>query len=82
MAIQYKNEQLLKNIGYLVKKLREDRGLSLSQIDIDYNLKMNHSIHFGRIEQGKRNINISTISLICDYFEISLSDFFIRVSNL
>lgn len=82
MADQYRNEQLLKKIGLVVKKLREDRSLSLLQIDIDYNMKMKGSINFGRIEQGKRNITISTISLICDYFEMSLSDFFTKLDKL
>ena len=33
-------------------------------------------IHLARIEQGKQNITVSTLSKICDYFEISLSQFF------
>ncbi|AXT63686.1 XRE family transcriptional regulator [Aquimarina sp. AD10] len=33
-------------------------------------------IHFGRIEQGKRDISFTTLHKICIYFEISLEDFF------
>lgn len=33
-------------------------------------------IQFSRIEQAKRDVQLSTIYKICNYFEISLKDFF------
>ncbi|WP_420320763.1 helix-turn-helix domain-containing protein [Flagellimonas sp.] len=33
-------------------------------------------IQFSRIEQGKRDVQLSTILKLCQHFEISLRDFF------
>ncbi|WP_456437296.1 hypothetical protein [Psychroserpens sp.] len=33
-------------------------------------------IQFSRIEQAKRDIQISTLQKICEYFEITLGGFF------
>lgn len=33
-------------------------------------------IHLARIESGKANVSISTLSSICKYFNIALDDFF------
>lgn len=38
-------------------------------------------IHLARIEQGKQNITVSTLSKICEYFSIQLSDFFLLVEK-
>ncbi len=53
-----------------LKQIREERGLSQTTvyIDTDYNL--------GRIEVGKTNISISTLAILCKYYEISLEEFF------
>ena len=39
-------------------------------------------IHLARIERGKQNITVATLSKICDYFEINLSDFFSNVEKM
>lgn len=44
----------------------------MSQIDV----YIDTDIHIGRIEQGKTNITVTTLSDICDYYKISLEDFF------
>jgi transcriptional regulator with XRE-family HTH domain len=38
--------------------------------------------HIARIEQGKTNITIHTLSKIGDYFEMSLLDFFEKCEEL
>jgi transcriptional regulator with XRE-family HTH domain len=38
-------------------------------------------IHLARIEQGKQNISVATISKICNYFEIPLSTLFLMVEK-
>lgn len=53
-----------------IKKLRKDRGLTQMQCLIDT------GIHFGRIEQAKRDISFSTLCKISDYFDISLEEMF------
>ncbi|HIW20174.1 MAG TPA: helix-turn-helix domain-containing protein, partial [Candidatus Alistipes pullicola] len=33
-------------------------------------------IHIARIETARVNISVSTLKALCDYFDITLSDFF------
>jgi len=70
MGKQRINTILVSSIAKHIKQLREDRGISQEMFYIDTD------IHIGRIESGKSNITVSTLSLICDYFEITLVDFF------
>lgn len=36
-------------------------------------------IHIGRIETANANLNVSTLSALCNYFNLELSAFFERV---
>lgn len=73
---QIKNIVLLKKSALIIKKIREDAGITLAAFYFDT------GIHLERIEQGKTNITLSTLSIICSYFEISLSGFFIMLEEL
>ncbi len=55
-----------------VKQLRTDRQLTQEEA---YN---DTGIHFGRIEQGKRDASFTTILKICNYFDLTLEEFFIK----
>lgn len=70
MGKQRKNTILISKIANRVKQLRIEKGISQDSFFIDT------EIHIARIESGRSNITISTLSAICDYFGISLSDFF------
>jgi len=63
-------KNILLDLSKRVKKLRTEKSVSQHIAYLDT------KIHFGRIEQGKRDINLTTLYKICDYFEISLKDFF------
>ncbi len=76
---QYRNKALLKAIGLVAKELRQSKKLSLESVTNDYNLKNDHNLHFARIEQGNGNVTVSTLSLLCRYYDISLTDFFRKV---
>lgn len=67
---QLKNKKLLQWIASQVKELRSKKNLTQEDVYNDTN------IHLARIETGKVNISVSTLKHLCDYFEISLSDFF------
>ncbi len=67
---EIKDEKLLKKISIELKKLREDSGMSQRQFYMETN------IHIGRIESGKQNVSISTISFLCKHFGVSLAEFF------
>ncbi|HAO15475.1 MAG TPA: hypothetical protein DDE71_07945, partial [Tenacibaculum sp.] len=71
-----KEEVILKKIALCVKNLRDDYNVTLSEFYIDT------GIHLARIEQGKTNITISTLQKICDYFNITLSTFFMMIEEI
>ena len=64
-----KQDALLR-VAKRIKELRLKK--KVSQQDA-YN---DTSIHFGRIEQGKRDLSYFTLLRICNYLDISLRDFF------
>lgn len=70
MGKQRKNTELNSKIANRIKQLRNEKGISQDTFFIDTD------IHIARIESGKSNITVSTLSSICDYFNITLSDFF------
>ncbi|MBP3534203.1 MAG: helix-turn-helix transcriptional regulator [Alistipes sp.] len=69
------NKILLQAIAVELRKLRKERGLSQIDVYIDTD------IHIGRIEQGRTNISVSTLSDICDYYGLSLRDFFSEIER-
>ena len=70
---QIRDQELLQKIALKLKKLREKKGLS--QVDV-----LNETdIHIARIETAKVNVSVSTLSKLCKYFDVTLSDFFKRI---
>lgn len=70
MGKQRKNTILVSKIANRIKQLREEKGISQDSFFIDTD------IHIARIESGRSNVTVSTLYAICDYFGITLSDFF------
>ena len=70
---QLKNQELLDAIVSLIKQLRDEKGLTQEDV---YN---DTGIHIARIETGKANISISTLSQIVSYFELNLEQFFGKI---
>ncbi|PVD53819.1 XRE family transcriptional regulator [Terrimonas sp.] len=66
---------LLQKIAIVIKELREKKGLTQEAVYNDIN------IHIGRIETAKANLSVSTLSKICEYFNVSLSDFFKKIEK-
>ncbi|MEZ0130149.1 hypothetical protein AB9T88_10480 [Flavobacterium sp. LBUM151] len=79
---QYKNYRLLKAISLVSKEYRELKNVN--QLEVNNDIKENKKVtfHIGRIEAAKNNVSISTLQLLCEYFEISLSDFMKRVEEI
>ncbi len=68
--VNVSKEAALLEFAKRVKELRIQRGVSQQDA---YN---DTGMHFARIEQGKRDVSYTTLIRICEYFEISLKDFF------
>lgn len=67
---QLRDQDLLLDIAKRIKELREGKGLTQEEVYIDT------QIHIARIETARVNISVSTLKALCDYFDITLSDFF------
>lgn len=67
---QVVNKELLRKISVRVKDLREQKKISQEVFVSDT------GINIGRIESCKSNFSVTTLLNICDYFEISLEEFF------
>jgi len=75
MPKQLQNSELTKRIVICIKQLRKAKSITLEVFYFDT------GIHLARIEQGKQNISVATLAKICEYFEISLSNFFLLVEK-
>ncbi|MEO8149604.1 MAG: helix-turn-helix transcriptional regulator [Bacteroidia bacterium] len=64
------NKKYLINVAKRIKQLRIERNLTQEDF---YN---DTGIHIGRVETVKSNLTIATLLEICDYFEISIQEFF------
>ena len=70
MPQQYQDKELLTNIIISIKEIRKQRGVTLETFYFET------GIHLARIEHGKTNISISALAKICNYYNLSLTDFF------
>jgi transcriptional regulator with XRE-family HTH domain len=66
---RYKDKALVEKVIIKIKKLRELKGVSLQEF---YN---DTGMHLARIESEKRDIPLSTLKRVCEYFGLTLSDF-------
>jgi len=64
-----KNKQLIEKVILKIKKTRELNKVTLQEF---YN---DTGIHLARIESQKRDIPLSTLQKICEYFGTNLSEF-------
>nr|WP_299387605.1 helix-turn-helix transcriptional regulator [Allomuricauda sp.] len=66
----YQEGELLRNLALRVKELRKIKDVTQEEALHDT------GIQFSRIEQGKRDVQLSTVQKLCHYFGISISEFF------
>ncbi len=70
MTKQQRNEKLIFAIGKRLQYLRNNKGVSQIDVYIETNINVK------RIEAGTQNISVSTLSLLCDYYGVTLEEFF------
>lgn len=66
-------------IGILIKRLRQNRGLSQEQLSHFCNVDQHY---LSNIENGQRNPSVEMVERIANYFGYALSRFFIEVETL
>lgn len=71
MPIQpWRDTTLLEAIAGRLKELRIAKGVSQETVYEDT------GIHIGKIETARYNITVSTLSRLCNYYGITLKEFF------
>ena len=62
-----------KKIGLRIRELRKKKNISQLEASMQTNIDKSY---WNYIENGKFNITVVKLKTICDYFEISLKEFF------
>lgn len=70
MIKQRLDKDLLIKIGNRLREVREKHGVSQENVEDTTNIKL------GRYERGESNLSITTLSILCSYYGITLSEFF------
>lgn len=70
MKRQRRNDILVEQVVERLKSIRRAQGLTQENVRFDTDLNI------GRIESGRHSISLTTLADLCDYYGISLEDFF------
>lgn len=70
MKKQWRDDMLIRRIAGRLKELRMRKGVSQEAV---YDTT---GIHIGKIETEQYNITVSTLSKLCDYYGVTLDEFF------
>ena len=66
--MEEQSKKLLTDLARNLKEYRTSKGVSQEEV-------LNScGVHIGRIEQGSRDVSITTLKKLSDYFEISISE--------
>ncbi len=65
-----RDDKVLRWVAGRIRELRKERGLTQTAVYEDTGISM------GRVEAGSMNLTLTTIAILCDYFEISFEEFF------
>ncbi len=65
-----RDEKLIKAVAKKLQAIRHERNMSQDYVSGKTNISI------ARIELAQVNITISTLSKLCDFYKISLTDFF------
>ena len=66
-----RNEVLHRRMVERLREIRKERGLTQDNVRNDLG-----ELNIGRIEVGQHSITITTLALLCDYYGITLEEFF------
>lgn len=81
MRKQIKIPELTSAISEVLKKLYTERGKALLDENNAYFSEIGKNLGLERYTSTDHNVTCSKLFAICDFLEISLSDFFILVEN-
>ncbi|WP_338359822.1 hypothetical protein [Yeosuana marina] len=81
MGKQIKIEELTHSISIVLKKLYTDRGKAILGENNDYFSEIGKNLGLERYTSTEHNVTCSKLFAICNFLEISLSDFFKLVED-
>ena len=64
------DKELMMRVGNRLREIRKARGFQQEKV------MFNTRIKIGRYERAEVNISLTTLSVLCEYYGISLKDFF------
>ncbi len=67
---QRRDDRVLQWVALRIRELRKERGLTQTAVIEDTGISL------GRIESGRMNLSLTTIAILCEYFEITFEEFF------
>ena len=70
-----RDEKVLRQIAERIREIRKELKITQDVVEQDTGLSI------GRIEAGSMNLTVTTIVILCDYFEVSLEEFFRGIGN-
>ena len=70
-----RDDKVLLQIAERIREIRKELKITQNVVEEETGLSI------GRIEAGSMNLTITTIVILCDYFEVSLEDFFRGIGN-
>lgn len=76
MKKQIKIEELTQAISTVITKLYKDRGKAILSENNEYFADIGKNLGLERYTSSDHNVTCSKLFAICDYLEISLSEFF------
>lgn len=70
MGIKKKDIALAKKLAERLKEVRKEKGITQENVRFDLNMNI------GRVEIGENCISLPTLKRLCDYYGITLEEFF------
>ncbi len=70
-----RDDKVLRQVAERVRDIRKELKITQNVAKEDTGLSI------GRIEAGSTNLSLTTIVILCDYFEVSLEEFFHGIGN-
>ncbi|MDR1408191.1 MAG: helix-turn-helix domain-containing protein [Tannerella sp.] len=67
-----------QKFGLIIRQLRTEKGLSQEKLALDADIDRTY---IGDIEKGNRNVSISMVEKLANYFQISISELFKKLEE-
>ena len=70
--------KIQEKFGLTISQLRKEKGVSQEKFALDAGIDRTY---ISDIEKGNRNVSLSMIEKLANYFQISVSDLFVKIEN-